>query len=70
VTTAQLIVTGVCAAGVLMLTFAGVFWLGLRAGARSVARELLECELLKILDGDVIYDDDEDDAGGGVGVLA
>jgi hypothetical protein len=71
-TTIQFIVTAVCGVGGVVLVLLGVYWLGARAGARAVANEMLEEELLSILDGDrvdlgVTYDEDDDD--GGVAVL-
>jgi hypothetical protein len=72
VTTIQFIVTAVCGVGGVVLVLLGVYWLGTRAGARAVAREMLEEELLSILDDHrvdlgVTYDEDDDD--GGVAVL-
>jgi hypothetical protein len=71
VTTIQFVVTAVCGVGGVVLVLLGVYWLGTRAGARAVAREMLEQELRWILDDrvdlGVTYDEDDDD--GGVAVL-
>jgi biotin transporter BioY len=58
----QLIVWLVCGLGALALMLAGVFWLGLRSGARQLARELLAREVAQFL---AEADDDEE----GVAVL-
>lgn len=72
-TTIQFVVTAVCGVGGVVLALLGVYWLGARAAARTIAHEMLEQEVLSILDGDrvdlgVTYDDEDDD-GGGVAVL-
>lgn len=53
----QLIVWLICGLGALALVLAGVFWLGVRSGARQLASELLAREVAQFL---AEADDDEE----------
>lgn len=48
-TFAQLVVTVFCGIGGLGLTFAGVYWMGMREAYRQVSRDLMDIELANIL---------------------
>lgn len=61
----QLLITIVCGAGALALSFWGAYWLGGRNAARAIAREEIDETL-----GGILAELDDDEEDGGVEVLA